>query len=392
MTREPGTARPPRPGHASRRTNDALRPQSDFSFLARYGSIISKAGVATIPSALFFYQGELGLKPEEVWFACAILSHKWTSDLPYPSLHRLARSTGVGLTSLRRYRAALERAQWAGRPFLQVIARQRPGGGNSSNAYDLSGLFAALEDLIMRDQHIWFRGPLIGDGPYVPAQGSYHSSPLADVGGVVDNSVDISDHGTAGDARGGAAGGTRAIAARGPRGGATRGGREGTSDGPNLPPHGAPHVEEDASGQDEGPDGNRPVQKHVLVNNRSDEETVSTPATDSKAVASTDGDTSGRGGEDTRTTTPDSDWIDTVIDDLTCALHDDPANAKRNRTQARRVWQESGFAEEKFVDRIGKAKRRASAAKVTKQSVDGSGLPNRMPYFFKVLRDITGVD
>ncbi len=79
-----------------------------------------------------------------------------------------------------------------------------------------------------------------------------------------------------------------------------------------------------------------------------------------------------------------------MIADYTDELHDDPANVGRNQTQARRIWAESGFSEEKFVDRLGKARRKAAAARVTKRSPDGAA--NRMPYFFRVLRDITGVD
>jgi hypothetical protein len=87
-----------------------------------------------------------------------------------------------------------------------------------------------------------------------------------------------------------------------------------------------------------------------------------------------------------------SRWIEDAIVEYTRELHDDPANARRNQTQALRIWQESGFPEAKFLDRLGKAKKKAQNGRVTKQSTDGSGLPNRMPYFFKVLRDITGVD
>ena len=42
--------------------------QPNRRFLARYGAIILRGGIASIPTALYRYQGELGLKPNQVWF------------------------------------------------------------------------------------------------------------------------------------------------------------------------------------------------------------------------------------------------------------------------------------------------------------------------------------
>ncbi len=142
----------------------APRGRGDFSFHARYGSVITKAGVAAIPSALFFYQGELGLKPEEAWFACVVLSYRWTSDIPYPSLAKICKRTGVPRATITRYRRGLQEAQWDGQPLLRLVERTRANGAQSSNGYDLTGLVSALEALIMRDRAYWFRGnPLAGE-------------------------------------------------------------------------------------------------------------------------------------------------------------------------------------------------------------------------------------
>src|SRR4051812_46285837 len=78
---------------------------------ARFGRVILEHGVATIPAALFHYQGGLHLTAQDVWFISYILAHKWQADLPYPSLTLMAAQTGVGVRQLQYIRAALERQQ-----------------------------------------------------------------------------------------------------------------------------------------------------------------------------------------------------------------------------------------------------------------------------------------
>lgn len=118
----------------------------DHSFLARYGSIIAKGGIAAIPSALYRYQGELKLKPQIVWFISAILTHKWDSDMPSPSLRKMAGDTGVSRQQLHNYKTELETEGW-----LIVINRDTYVGGKDSNYYDFTALFARLEELLIRD-------------------------------------------------------------------------------------------------------------------------------------------------------------------------------------------------------------------------------------------------
>jgi len=118
----------------------------DHSFLARYGSIIAKGGIAAIPSALYRYQGELKLKPQIVWFISAILTHKWDADMPSPSLRKMAGDTGVSRQQLHNYKTELENEGW-----LAVINRDTYVGGKDSNYYDFTALFAKLEELLIRD-------------------------------------------------------------------------------------------------------------------------------------------------------------------------------------------------------------------------------------------------
>lgn len=118
------------------------------SFEARFGRVILQHGIAAIPSALFHYQGEIGLKAQHVWFISYILSHKWDEDLPYPSLSNMARYAGVTLRNIQFIKSDLCHAG-----MLEVTERYTGKGGRDSNAYDFSGLFAHLEELISYDNN-----------------------------------------------------------------------------------------------------------------------------------------------------------------------------------------------------------------------------------------------
>jgi hypothetical protein len=121
----------------------------DTSFLARYGSTILRGGIATIPSALYRYQGELKLSSQLVWFISAILAHKWDADLPHPSLKKMAEQSGVSEQQLHNYKRQLIEKGW-----LRIINRHNALGGQETNFYDFSFLFGRLEELLQRDSLI----------------------------------------------------------------------------------------------------------------------------------------------------------------------------------------------------------------------------------------------
>jgi hypothetical protein len=43
-------------------------PRRERGFLERFGATILQGGIAPVPTTLYFYQAELGLLPQEVWF------------------------------------------------------------------------------------------------------------------------------------------------------------------------------------------------------------------------------------------------------------------------------------------------------------------------------------
>lgn len=118
-----------------------------YRFLARFGATILSGGIAAIPMALYHYQSELALIPQEVWFVGNILAHRWTAALPYPSLRRMSRRTGVSAQMLHRYKQSLIE-----KGYLATIPRHRASGGRTSNYYDFSGLFHTLEHFLARDR------------------------------------------------------------------------------------------------------------------------------------------------------------------------------------------------------------------------------------------------
>src|SRR4051794_21177594 len=71
--------------------NNREQTRSGGSFAARFGRIILQDGIATVPSAMFHYQGVLEMSAQQVWLVSYILSHKWDEDLPYPSLKAMAK-------------------------------------------------------------------------------------------------------------------------------------------------------------------------------------------------------------------------------------------------------------------------------------------------------------
>ncbi|MEO8288789.1 MAG: hypothetical protein ABI670_20410 [Chloroflexota bacterium] len=147
--RPPGAAPPGNNGHNAQnasRTGAAGKERPGSSFAARFGRIILQHGIAAIPSALYHYQGRMKLKIQHVWFVSYILSHKWDEDLPYPSLKKMSRATGIDLRYLQRLRSDLCSAG-----YLEVGVRHSEERGQETNTYDFSGLFERLEDLIVGD-------------------------------------------------------------------------------------------------------------------------------------------------------------------------------------------------------------------------------------------------
>ncbi|SHE95189.1 hypothetical protein SAMN02745195_01534 [Thermoanaerobacter uzonensis DSM 18761] len=113
------------------------------NFTARFGEVIVRSGIASIPDAVFSFQKELGLSVGECWFIAQILRFKWTTELPKPSLKRMADYTGVSIATLHNYKKSLIQ-----KGYLQVINRTDEQGRQTTNYYDFTGLFEKIVELL----------------------------------------------------------------------------------------------------------------------------------------------------------------------------------------------------------------------------------------------------
>jgi hypothetical protein len=337
-----------------------------FSFDARYGRLIRKAGIGTVPFALFFYQGELDLTPQEVWLVAYVLAYRWTSDLPFPAIREIGRRSGVGPNALNKYKKRLEE-----KGFLQVVRRTRADGGNASLGWDFSVLFERLDQLIVRDIALWTqRNPQFLEEDLAEYAQLAQSAVENPVENAVEKLPPVIHGGNTPASRGENGAGSRA------RPGAVRP----TDNGPFST--GDPRIEEEADEADSGSSETR-RQRLFKSPNR-------TAASNSRRGTSMVPQFDHEGDSDARTPTP-SPTIDRVIRDYAERLHDAPRSARSNCTRARRLRDESGLAEEAFIELLHEAYRRTqqNSHRIRKGAPDRAyGAKNKTPYFFAVLSQL----
>ncbi|WP_246110704.1 helix-turn-helix domain-containing protein [Thermosediminibacter litoriperuensis] len=113
------------------------------NYFTRFGEIIARNGIASIPDAIFSFQKELGLSVGECWFVAQILRFKWTTELPRPSLRKMASYTGVSERTLHNYKNSLVE-----KGYLILQNRLDRTGRKDTNYYDFSPLFDAIIELL----------------------------------------------------------------------------------------------------------------------------------------------------------------------------------------------------------------------------------------------------
>lgn len=352
-------------------------------FLARYGATILRGGIATIPKALYRYQAELGLRPQQVWFVSAILAHKWDADMPKPSLKRMAAQTGVSEQQLHNYKNELVKAGW-----LAVVNRQNERGGQEANYYDFSVLFGALEERLRRDKPRPDDEPDDDDEEDEPDEGD------------VENSASI------------LAGGLNSSLARGLKSHSARG---------LNPDLALKESVEKESVEEKEPSlfsnstaiplhkNKRPFRKAALRQQirfspaLASPERLSDTAPGSAGFASVGGLLAQRHPLRTAPTGRDSsagrgrppkvsERVAVLVEELTHKLHDDPKNVRSNITRTARLWKASGLSDDAFYHRLHEAKSvTQQQGGVKKPATDGYGTLNRMPYFFAVVEDLLGL-
>ena len=338
-------------------------PLTDTSFIARFGRVIARAGVAAVPQALFDYQAALDLSPSQVWFVCYILSFRWSTELPYPSLVKMEQRTGYTRRGLQKIKDKL-----VTQGYLQLVTRHGSGGRQDTNGYDFSGLFDALNAHIPQEAT---EAPLLEQEPPAPdpPRGRRLLRPEREAvssqeGRTVDSSqsrmvdssqsrmvdssqprmVDSSHPGTVNGSQIGAVSGT------------WRSGEEFTGRDGDLITVG---------------DGTVFTQRRI-----NQEEAGEREDSNQHAYAR-------------ETETPDggrtrySPYIAGVVLDLSRELGD--TNGPSNVTQALRLWQRSGLREEEFVTTLQTARRAVRLAQA-------HGVVNKGAYWMAVVRDQLGLN
>ncbi len=338
------------------RAAPGLDPGKPYTFLARYGATILRGGIAAIPTALFTYQALLDLSPQEAWFISYILAHKWDEDLPYPSLRKMAERTGLSVRQLHRIKDAI-----VDKGYLQLVPRHRADdGGQDSNAYDFSGLFGRLEELLRSEGRETERRQAApyADSAEPPAQ-TRMARAAAQLTTVVTVAAAPGTAETAGPPRpmssGGmtsASSGAQTPASQGTRTRASGGAGTGSSPVPGT-------VTPAAAGTPKAVAPMPDVTPEKSPNEESPSETLKR--------------------EDSNRLSP---YILGVISDFSRELGDGQ-HAQANMMQAHHLWCASSLDEAAFVALLYEARTRTRRA----QGAQGVGnLTNRAAYFFRVVR------
>lgn len=377
--------------------------QEDWSFVARYGRVVARYGVAAVPTALFTQQSSLELEPQQVWFVVYILSYQWDTSLPYPSITRMAQQTGYTAAYLHRIKNSLVELG-----YLRLVHRTNSQGGQDSNAYDFSALFDAMRNLLQpqddRQTGASAGSDSTGDvssdqdieAPLQRARrGSMAVRARADRQ-VGSNSAGLQTH-PSGDTRYPPPGDAQYIA---------------PGDTQYSPPDDAPYIEGSVrvypapgdtllsgkvsrraqapvtrSKQDVETSYPEEEKKKKIDSNRRSSfvdanEKTKTATNNSSKPGATSGATSNATSHTKKANY--SAYIAQVVTDFSRELGDD-AHVVSNVSQALRLWSAAGLDEEAFVQLMYGAKQRTRGG----QNASGmGGINNKMGYFFICLRSI----
>lgn len=357
---------------------DPPSPDGDGSFLARYGRVLVRAGIATVPQALFTHQATLGLTPQQVWFIAYILSYRWSTDVPYPSLSKMAACTGYSRRQLQNIKDTL-----VAQGYLQLVPRVSAVGGTDSNGYDFRALFARLIDLLQSGLPATpppAPAPAPPAPPRAPRRGRRVPGGAAAMPGAPGR-PDTAQGGEVAPLHSGghadtAQGAASPSAQPAPRTGiATPARPVGPRPGPTMQ-HRGPDAGAQG-GRAAAAQGGRAAVAHKAEPRQTESQQAKADS-NRPARATTE--------DDDENLLPYSPYIAGVILDHSAELGDS-AHGPANVTQALRLWRQSALADDAFVALLHETRRRVRLY----QGRQGPGtIANRMGYYFRVLADVAG--
>ncbi|HKP53141.1 MAG TPA: helix-turn-helix domain-containing protein [Chloroflexia bacterium] len=354
----------------------------DSSFVARYGRVIARHGVAAVPRAVFTHQKVLGLTAQQVWFVCYIFSFQWDTALPYPSIRRMSSQTGYSTVQLHNIKSELVDAG-----YLRLVRRINMEGGQDTNAYDFSGLLEAIRAHLQPDP-----GPQGGQTsvqpqeqptPTPPRRRGRHVRPATTIpdstqltrGDSSPLSGEASSTLTRGDSTQLARGGSSKFTDRGRK-------ELSAQDSAQLTEAGSAGLAKPGKRARAG--GASSTYARGIARGLHEEETDKVEANDRDDSNHLSTKKVDENGSEERIPPPYSPYIAAVITDFSDELNDS-SHIVSNVTQALRLWQASGLGEQGFTELLYEAKRLTRAY----QGKQGLGtINNKMAYFFKTVRDL----
>lgn len=364
---------------------DPPGPDRDSSFLARYGRVLVRAGIATVPQALFTHQATLGLTPQQIWFIAYILSYRWSTDVPYPSLSKMAARTGYSRRQLQNIKDSL-----VAQGYLRLVPRVSAAGGTDSNGYDFGALFARLIALLQP-------GPPADPPPAPPVPPAPPRAPRrgrrVQAGSVETPPADLAPFVPPGGAHTAQEGGATPLHSGGhadtAQGAASLPAppclpitisvparHAGPADGMTTLHRGRGGAAQGASAADA--QGGRVAASHKAEPRQAEPQ---------QAKADSNRPTRAKTADDNGDPLPYSPYIAGVILDHSAELGD-TAHGPANVTQALRLWRQSALADDAFVALLHETRRRVRLY----QGRQGPGtIANRMGYYFRVLTDLAGL-
>lgn len=119
-------------------------PASDHKHSERkWGKAVMSHGYFLVPSILLQAQARLAVSAQEMMVLLQLAEHWWHPESKiYPSKEALGERVGLGEKQVQRHIRRLEEAK-----LVKRIKRFNPGGGRTSNEYDLSGLVKKLQQI-----------------------------------------------------------------------------------------------------------------------------------------------------------------------------------------------------------------------------------------------------
>lgn len=106
-----------------------------YTFADKWSVPIERHGYTSLPNLLLSHQAELNITSGELTIICQLLSFKWTSSDPWPSVELLSKQTGMSPSTVRTHIRKLDKKGLVTRVFRK----------GATNEYNFRALQERLE-------------------------------------------------------------------------------------------------------------------------------------------------------------------------------------------------------------------------------------------------------